>query len=210
MSEPPLAPTFLPAEPVMPNITISYEALNHREESVSENATRSIFGWLRVEGYPPGEMKIHEWMLAASFNPGKQLENSVPAMQDKRWGKRRPFCLWSLVLGPGISTRAFVIRGLPWIGGSSGGEEGVLAGSVTKGTGKDSGLVFGAVAALAVVFAGVLAAQELCLLNSPASHSQIDTYYTILPFGEPHTAMVTAWLLVIHSLVVKLIECAAF
>ncbi|QSS59432.1 hypothetical protein I7I51_08867 [Histoplasma capsulatum] len=61
VSKPALAPTCPPAEPVMPNITISYEALDHREESASENATRSIFGWLRVEGYPPGEKKIHEF-----------------------------------------------------------------------------------------------------------------------------------------------------
>ncbi|KAL4927728.1 uncharacterized protein BDV17DRAFT_282402 [Aspergillus undulatus] len=59
-SEPALAPKFPLAEPVMPNITITYEALNHGEDSASENATRSIFGWLRVEGYPPGEKRIHE------------------------------------------------------------------------------------------------------------------------------------------------------
>jgi hypothetical protein len=30
---------------------------------VSENATRNIFGWLRVDGYAPDERKIweHEW-----------------------------------------------------------------------------------------------------------------------------------------------------
>ncbi|KAL4755723.1 uncharacterized protein BDW70DRAFT_146026 [Aspergillus foveolatus] len=60
--EPALAPTSLPAEPEIPNITVRYEALDHGEESASENATRSIFGWLRVEGYPPGEEKIHEWI----------------------------------------------------------------------------------------------------------------------------------------------------
>ncbi|KAL5041934.1 hypothetical protein BDW71DRAFT_217353 [Aspergillus fruticulosus] len=60
-SKPALAPTSLPAEPVIPNITVRYEALDHGEESASENATRSIFGWLRVEGYPPGEEKIHKF-----------------------------------------------------------------------------------------------------------------------------------------------------
>ncbi|KAL3473772.1 hypothetical protein BJX99DRAFT_272059 [Aspergillus californicus] len=65
MLEPAIAPTRLSAEPpvVMPNITINYEALNHEEESASEIATRSIFGWLRAEeGYPPGEKRIHEWI----------------------------------------------------------------------------------------------------------------------------------------------------
>lgn len=62
MAEPALTPAFSPAEPVVPNITINYEALDHGEESASENATRSIFSWLRVEGYPPNEKKIHEWI----------------------------------------------------------------------------------------------------------------------------------------------------
>ncbi|KAL4747051.1 hypothetical protein BDW72DRAFT_206821 [Aspergillus terricola var. indicus] len=65
MLEPALAPTFLPAAPVVLDIdiVISYEALNHGEETASENATRSIFNWLRVDGYPPGEKRIHEWAV---------------------------------------------------------------------------------------------------------------------------------------------------
>ncbi|RAK99302.1 uncharacterized protein BO80DRAFT_410522 [Aspergillus ibericus CBS 121593] len=55
-----LAPTLPLAEPELPNVTISYEALDHGEESASQNATRSIFGWLRVDGYPPDEKRIHE------------------------------------------------------------------------------------------------------------------------------------------------------
>lgn len=39
---------------------VSFEALDLEEESASENATRSIFGWLRFEGYPPAERDIHE------------------------------------------------------------------------------------------------------------------------------------------------------
>ncbi|EEP81914.1 predicted protein [Uncinocarpus reesii 1704] len=46
------------------NTPIRYEALNLEEESASENATRIIFGWLRIDGYPPRERGIsnHEWM----------------------------------------------------------------------------------------------------------------------------------------------------
>ncbi|EHA18326.1 hypothetical protein ASPNIDRAFT_140721 [Aspergillus niger ATCC 1015] len=47
---------------VVTNVTIDYQGLNHGDEGVSENATRSIFGWLRVEGFPPNEKKIHDWI----------------------------------------------------------------------------------------------------------------------------------------------------
>lgn len=59
----PRAPTPPPSEqrgPFEPHIPVSFEALNLKEESASENATRSIFGWLRFEGYPPAERDIHE------------------------------------------------------------------------------------------------------------------------------------------------------
>ncbi|GLA24179.1 hypothetical protein AnigIFM63326_011034 [Aspergillus niger] len=49
-------------KPVVTNVTIDYQGLNHGDEGVSENATRSIFGWLRVEGFPPNEKKIHDWI----------------------------------------------------------------------------------------------------------------------------------------------------
>ncbi|OAT07851.1 hypothetical protein BDBG_03874 [Blastomyces gilchristii SLH14081] len=46
------------------NTPIRYDALNLEDESASENATRNIFGWLRIDGYPPRERGIsnHEWM----------------------------------------------------------------------------------------------------------------------------------------------------
>ncbi|KAL5362703.1 hypothetical protein BJX96DRAFT_166867 [Aspergillus floccosus] len=52
-----------PVPPVSP-IPVPYEALDLEEETISENATRSIFGWLRFEGYPPSERDIwnHPWM----------------------------------------------------------------------------------------------------------------------------------------------------
>ncbi|KAF0641691.1 hypothetical protein FPSE5266_09874 [Fusarium pseudograminearum] len=42
---------------------ISYEGLERDREAISENATRNIFGWLRVDGYAQGEQDIwkHEW-----------------------------------------------------------------------------------------------------------------------------------------------------
>ncbi|PWY69603.1 hypothetical protein BO94DRAFT_569663 [Aspergillus sclerotioniger CBS 115572] len=49
-------------EPIMPNITINYDALNPGEECESKNETRCMFGWLRREGYPPQEKRIHEWI----------------------------------------------------------------------------------------------------------------------------------------------------
>ncbi|GKZ27099.1 hypothetical protein AbraIFM66951_008087 [Aspergillus brasiliensis] len=48
--------------PVVEDVIIDYQGLNHGDEGVSENATRSIFGWLRVEGFPPSEKKIHDWI----------------------------------------------------------------------------------------------------------------------------------------------------
>ncbi|RDW67242.1 uncharacterized protein DSM5745_09108 [Aspergillus mulundensis] len=52
-----------PIEPVMPDIAVNYEAFEHGKAlSASENATRNIFGWLRVEGYAPGEQGIREWI----------------------------------------------------------------------------------------------------------------------------------------------------
>ena len=42
---------------------VFYGVLNREDECVSENATRNIFSWLRVEGYAPDERRIweHEW-----------------------------------------------------------------------------------------------------------------------------------------------------
>ncbi|KAL5340213.1 hypothetical protein BJX70DRAFT_407520 [Aspergillus crustosus] len=61
--EPAHAQALLPQkQEVMASITVNFGALNHGEESASENATRSIFSWLRVEGYPSNEKKVHEWV----------------------------------------------------------------------------------------------------------------------------------------------------
>jgi hypothetical protein len=42
---------------------ICYEGMARDREAISENATRSIFGWLRPDGYAQGEQDIwkHEW-----------------------------------------------------------------------------------------------------------------------------------------------------
>lgn len=44
-------------------ISIVYDGLNREKEVVSENATRSIFGWLRFDGYTVHEKDLwdHEW-----------------------------------------------------------------------------------------------------------------------------------------------------
>nr|KMM71104.1 hypothetical protein CPAG_07411 [Coccidioides posadasii RMSCC 3488] len=72
-------PTHSPARHPAINTPIRYEALNLEEESASENATRNIFGWLRVDGYPPREREIsnHEWInLDESDNESPSLNES--------------------------------------------------------------------------------------------------------------------------------------
>lgn len=50
--------------------TIDYGGLDYEKRSVSENATRSIFGWLRVGGYAVDEKEIwqHEWFEPYDFD----------------------------------------------------------------------------------------------------------------------------------------------
>jgi hypothetical protein len=45
------------------SVPVFYEALDGDREAISENATRSIFGWLRFDGYARHEEAIwkHEW-----------------------------------------------------------------------------------------------------------------------------------------------------
>ncbi|UZP45269.1 hypothetical protein NXS19_013081 [Fusarium pseudograminearum] len=52
------------------NTYISYEGLDRDREAISENATRNIFGWLRVNGYAQGEQDIwkHEWFDMSDFD----------------------------------------------------------------------------------------------------------------------------------------------
>lgn len=44
-------------------MTVFYEALNRDREEISENATRSILGWLRSDGWTRDEKEIlqHPW-----------------------------------------------------------------------------------------------------------------------------------------------------
>ncbi|EGC46187.1 conserved hypothetical protein [Histoplasma capsulatum var. duboisii H88] len=68
-----------PAQHPAINTPIRYEALNLKEESASENATLNIFGWLRIDGYPPRERGIsyHEWInLDESDNESPSLNES--------------------------------------------------------------------------------------------------------------------------------------
>jgi hypothetical protein len=58
---------------------VFYGGLNREDECVSENATRNIFSWLRVEGYAPDERPIweHEWfkMLGSDEDDGQSEES---------------------------------------------------------------------------------------------------------------------------------------
>ncbi|OAX84635.1 hypothetical protein ACJ72_00999 [Emergomyces africanus] len=68
-----------PAQHPAINTPIKYEALNLEEESASQNATLNIFGWLRIDGYPPRERGIgnHEWInLGESDNESPSLDES--------------------------------------------------------------------------------------------------------------------------------------
>lgn len=86
-----LASRLLLAELVLLNIIIRYKALDHGEESVSENATQSIFSWLQAEGYPPNKKHIHNWIninnsddeWSTDQESGKGLE--VPRTNVEDW-----------------------------------------------------------------------------------------------------------------------------
>ncbi|KPM44959.1 hypothetical protein AK830_g1622 [Neonectria ditissima] len=72
----PSIPDYL--EPSLP----SPESLNHTKEFISEVATRSIFGWLRFDGYAPHEKDIwtHEWLYIYESDEEEELvdEKSQP------------------------------------------------------------------------------------------------------------------------------------
>ncbi|KAK4039234.1 hypothetical protein C8A01DRAFT_47258 [Parachaetomium inaequale] len=71
-------------------VPIFYGELNRKKEFVSENATRNIFGWLRIEGYAPDERKIreHEWfeMLESDEDedPDINKSNKTPKSSARR------------------------------------------------------------------------------------------------------------------------------
>ncbi len=56
---------------------VSYGALDREKEFASENATRSIFGWLRVEGYASNEKEIwrHQWFEILDSDEEEQEQN---------------------------------------------------------------------------------------------------------------------------------------
>ncbi|EEQ34699.1 conserved hypothetical protein [Microsporum canis CBS 113480] len=58
-----LTPTFPEPPQELPHIPISYKAFDLEEESASEDATRNLFCWLWLEGYPGNEKEVysHEW-----------------------------------------------------------------------------------------------------------------------------------------------------
>ncbi|EGX93225.1 hypothetical protein CCM_04597 [Cordyceps militaris CM01] len=55
---------------------VSYSNMNRDDECSSENATRSIFGWLRVDGYARHEKAIwgHEWFALGSDDDDDEQE----------------------------------------------------------------------------------------------------------------------------------------
>ncbi|KAK3296949.1 uncharacterized protein B0H64DRAFT_416195 [Chaetomium fimeti] len=58
---------------------VNYGNLDHEKDFVSENATRSVFGWLRVYGYALGEKPIwkHEWFEMSESD--EEVEEGSPS-----------------------------------------------------------------------------------------------------------------------------------
>lgn len=57
---------------------VDYAGLDPDKEHLSENPTRSIFGWLRFDGYAPGEREIweHEWFDLGDSDEEEEMEES--------------------------------------------------------------------------------------------------------------------------------------
>lgn len=66
-------------------IPVSFKALDPEEQSASENATRSIFGWLRFEGYPPAEREIyaHPWVIADDSDDEEEPSDIVDSKSSR-------------------------------------------------------------------------------------------------------------------------------
>lgn len=62
-----------------------------RDHAISETATRSIFGWLRMDGYPPTERSIftHDW-----FDTGSSSEGSACSDDDNSDPKLSSVATW--------------------------------------------------------------------------------------------------------------------
>ncbi|KAK4119392.1 hypothetical protein N657DRAFT_674917 [Parathielavia appendiculata] len=58
------SPPLIQQTPSFSQVPVNYGTFDSEEDFVSENATRSIFGWLRVDGYALGEKGIwtHAWL----------------------------------------------------------------------------------------------------------------------------------------------------
>ncbi|KAG5664369.1 hypothetical protein KAF25_008103 [Fusarium avenaceum] len=56
-----------------------YEELDRDREAISENATRSVFGWLRLDGYTKGERNIwnHEWFDMSESDEDMKYDEST-------------------------------------------------------------------------------------------------------------------------------------
>lgn len=67
-----------------------------QDHTISMTATRSIFGWLRVDGYPPTEKSIftHDW-----FDTGSSSEGSICSDDDTSDSKPRNVATWLDELG---------------------------------------------------------------------------------------------------------------
>jgi hypothetical protein len=70
----------------------SYANLDRNKEFVSENATRSIFGWLRFEGYAAGERDIweHEWFDILESDEDEEPDIASPG----NWSKSSSLHAW--------------------------------------------------------------------------------------------------------------------
>ncbi|EGD94335.1 hypothetical protein TESG_01855 [Trichophyton tonsurans CBS 112818] len=69
--------TFTPTENLPLNMPVSYEALNPKDESASQHATRNIFIWLRNNEYSAREQGIrnHDWVALDESDDDSLLSN---------------------------------------------------------------------------------------------------------------------------------------
>jgi hypothetical protein len=65
-------------------VLVSYEALSRKNEVISENATRSIFGWLRSDGWTHNEkeMSQHPWLDMCDSESEDEDEDQFVSSED--------------------------------------------------------------------------------------------------------------------------------
>ena len=83
------SPSKAPANTNVGPVSVFYGVLGRDREAISENATRSIFGWLRFDGYARHEEEIwkHEWFDMSNsdddISEGKTTSDGSPKLSSR-------------------------------------------------------------------------------------------------------------------------------